>query len=359
MSTNSSSSCSPFDERKYAIVAGLNAASGFVSLLASSFVVLLIVLFKKWRFFTQRLVIYLAVAVAFQSVAAMISRVDYNNETSEFYVRFCQFSGFVGEYSPWTVLMSVSAITVYVFAFAVFSKRTDRFEVAYVFFIFVFPLLFNWIPFIDSSYGRSGAWCWIRNENAQCEEHVLGEVLQFVLFYIPLYVILCTLISLYVVILVKLHCFKRKTWSIRRTNEEANSQKQMSRETRSLLRYPLIYFITNLFPLSLRIYGLIETDNPSLPLWILTAIFYPIQGGFMAIAFTLDRDTRKRLRWVHIRAAAADLCQSSDKDIREYPAEDMSVSVETYGSDSEREATYHIIEHDGKGNRDYRSHWSS
>ena len=54
---------SPYTSTEYAIVAGLNAATAFISLLASLFVVSLIVLFKKHRFFTQRLVLYLTVSV--------------------------------------------------------------------------------------------------------------------------------------------------------------------------------------------------------------------------------------------------------------------------------------------------------
>ena len=78
MTMNGSSSCSPLSEKPVLliVVGGLNAASGFVSLLASCFVIALVVLFKKWQFFTQRLVLYLAISVAFQSIAAMIIKVD-------------------------------------------------------------------------------------------------------------------------------------------------------------------------------------------------------------------------------------------------------------------------------------------
>lgn len=112
--------------------------------------------------------------------------------------------------------------------------------------------------------------------------------------------------------------------------DEQHQIKMMSREIRSLLRYPLIYFLINLFPLALRIYGVVENDiSKVLPLWILTAIFYPIQGGFMALAFTLDPDTRKRLRWVQIKSAAKELCQRNDKDfISEYPAEHIISDAE-------------------------------
>lgn len=359
METMPNSSCSPYTSSAFVAVSALQAASGFVSLLASCSVVFLIVIFKKWKFFTQRLILYLAISVAFQSIAAMIARVDYNNETSEFYWRFCQFSAFVLQNASWMVLMAVSSITIYVFAFAVFRKQTDHLEIVYLFVNFAFPLLFNWIPFIRTSYGKAGAWCWIRSEDDTCQKHMFGEVLQFVLWYIPLYVILSILIILYVTIPIKIHCCDRNKWTggdYTRAQEDRN--RQTSRETLSLLWYPLIYFILNLFPLCLRLYGLARVDVPGdsahLVLWVLTAIFFPIQGGFMAIAFTLDSDTRKRLKWKHIVTAAKELCGRSDKYIKEYPTEQNSGPLEEGAQEGATYKTkYHIIQdYDHKEDKD-------
>ena len=328
MSTN----CSlPYTQHEYAIVAGLSAVSAFISLLASCFIVSLIILFKKWRFFTQRLVLYLAISVIFESVATIIHRVDYRNETSDFYVRFCQFSAFVEHNTSWIELMAVVSITLYIFVCAVFSKRTDRFELLYLFFIFFFPLLFNWIPFTVNAYGRAGAWCWIQSEDIYtCNStNVPGQILQFVLWYVPLYVILIILITLYVIILAKIHWYDPRKYKVSKDkHENEQNHQQMSKEIQSLLWYPFIYFMINLIPLINRIHGLAQSNNPSLVLWILTALLFPIQGGFIALAFTLDPDTRKRLKIVQIKAAAKELCQRSGKIVKEYPAEHMPVSRE-------------------------------
>ena len=357
MSEASNSSCSPFTRSEIVVVSVLNAASGFISLLASCFVVFLIVLFKKWKFFTQRLVLYLAISVALQSIAATIGRVDYNNETSEFYWRFCEFSAFLLQNASWMVLLAVSSITVYIFALAVFRKRTDRSEIVYLFVTFALPLLFNWIPFINTTYGKAGAWCWIRGEDDLCRMHKLGEALQFVLWYIPLYVILSILIGLYVTILIKIQCCGRNKWTGGDyTGAQKDHNRQMSRETFSLLWYPLIYFIINLFPLSLRIYGLVRSDVPvvGLVFWILTAIFYPIQGGFMAVAFTLDSDTRKRLKWKHVLTAAKELCGRSDKHVQEYPIEHSSgLPEDSTEEGGAYETKYRIIHNsDGYGHQE-------
>ena len=322
------SNCSsPYTDHAYAIVAGLSAASAFISLLASCFIVFLIVLFKKWAFFSQRLVLYLAISVILESVATIIHRVDYNNETSDFYVRFCQFSAFLEHNTSWMELMAVVSITLYIFVCAMFNKRTDRLELVYVFFTFAFPLLFNWIPFTVDSFGRAGAWCWIRNEDIYtCEQIKAGQILQFVLWYVPLYVILVVLICLYVAILVKIHWYDPRTWKGNYKPEEEHYRSQMSKEIRSLLWYPFIYFMINLIPLINRIHGLARPNNPSLALWIIHSLLFPIQGGFIALAFTLDPDTRKRLKPAHIRAAAKELKNVSN--VEEYPLQHISSSEE-------------------------------
>ena len=325
MSNFSSCVQSSAEERVFVIVAGLNVAFGFISLLASCLVIALVVLFKKWKFFTQRLVLYLAISVGLESIAVIIAKIDYNGETSEFFLRFCHFSGFVLQNVSWMVLNSVASITVYIFVGAVFSKPTNRFEALYLFFIFVFPLLLNWIPFIESAYGDSGGWCWIRSQDdATCDTFLFGQIIQFVLWYIPFHLILAVLIFLYVTILIKIHCFdRRRKWAENnyKHTEELHQMKLMSKEVRSLLRYPIIYFLFNLFNLALRIYGAIDNDAQKLlPLYILTAFAFPIHNSFIAVAVTLDPETRKRLKWVQIKSAAKELCQRNHM-ISEYPME--------------------------------------
>ena len=339
---------SPYTGYEYAIVAGLSAGAGFISLLASCFIVFLIVLFKKWKFFAQRLVLYLAISVILESIATIIHRVDYENQTSAFYVTFCKFAGFMEQNTSWMQLMAVVSITVYVFAYAMFRKRTDRLvhELVFLFFIFVFPLLFNWIPFTRDDYGRAGAWCWIRSENIYtCEESLSGQILQFVLWYIPLYIIIIVLICLYVAILVKMQWYDKRKWRGSYVREDEYSQSQSSKEIKSLLSYPIIYFVFSLIPLINRIYSLKE-PNPNLVLWILSSILFPLQGGIIALAYTLDPGTRKRLKPVLLKSAAEELCQKNSKEVvREYPAEHITASCESFAG---LKAKYHAVDMDGE-----------
>lgn len=295
------SSCPPYDSEDYADVAIASAVSALVSLLASCFVIAVMVLLKKWRYFSQRLILYLAVAALFTSISTILHRVDYRNQTSDLYTQFCIFGGFLEQVTSWIFLNANSTITFYLFANVVAKKNTEKFETAYFIFIFLFPFTFNWIPFVQSSYGRSGAWCWIRTDDtATCDNHVFGQYLVFLLWYIPLYVTLAILISLYVAILFRLHRAS-KEWTANPTAEARELRKKAHHDVLPLMAYPAIYFVLSFPPLLNRIQGLANPDNPSLALWYVSAISFPLQGGLIAVAYSLDPGTRKRLRWSKLK----------------------------------------------------------
>ena len=310
--------CSPYYTEAYDNVAITSAAAAFFSLTAGCFVIFIMILFKKWIFFSQRLILYLAVAAILASISTALHRINYQNQTSEFYDRFCAFSGFVEQITSWILLNAVSSITFYMFANTVLKIKTEKYEVYYFLFIFVFPFSFNWIPFINSSYGRAGAWCWIRSEERDtCEAFMFGQVLIFTLWYIPLYIIVSILVLLYIIILVTMRKTNRE-WTKNPTEYSKELKKQASREVIPLMAYPLIFFILSIPPLVNRIHNLVSPDNPSLGMWYASALSFPLEGGLIAIAYSLDPETRKRLNWANIRAAFGGCVK---KETAEYPVE--------------------------------------
>ena len=309
----------PYDSVDYAYVAVASAVSAFITVVASCFVIFILVLYKRWKYFAQRLVLYLSIAALLTGISTVLHRVDYSNEMSDFYLRFCTFGGFLEQITSWMILNAIVAITMYLFMSVIMKRNTEKLEVLYVSFIFLFPFLFNWIPFIHSSYGRSGAWCWIRSsDRLTCEDHVFGKVLIFVLWFVPLYVILISVVILYLIILVKLHRDNKK-WSDKQTNEQTNFNKTQ-RQLIPLMAYPFIYIILSIPPLINRIQGLVNPDNPNLVLWYFSAISFPLQGGLIAIAYSLDPATRKKLTRQKFKDAFKSYTRKKTV-IREYPAE--------------------------------------
>lgn len=315
-STNDTGDCSPFDTSRYVAVAVTSAAIGFISVLACAGVIAIIVLYKKYYFHTQRVILYLNIVSFLNSVSFVLrlQRLGYKSD-SEVLKVLCIVTAAFDHITAWCELIAISCITIDLFIKAVFRKETYKLEMFYVFMIFIFPLTFNWIPFIDMAYGEAGAWCWIRSKNQDtCKEFEFGTYLRFGIWYIPLYLILTILIILYVVIIWKLRKFRHKYTGVYDPDSE-RLHEQMQKEIMPLMMYPVIYFFLNIFPLMNRVHDTFIDSDPILALWILQAIFSPLQGGFIALAYTLDMETLKRLKCAELRATL-----SGGAKVSEYPA---------------------------------------
>lgn len=312
--TSNSSECWPYDTTEYVIVAGLSAGLAFISILLIVGVIYIMVIFKKLQFFSQRLVLYLAISAILVNLGIILHRIDYENQVSDSYVRFCSFGGYLDMTSNWMLLMAVSCIVAYSAIAIFFSKSTERYEPLYFSVIFIFPLLFTWIPFINNTYGRSGAWCWIKSEerDANCTTNVLGTALQLTIWFVPLYVFLVILIILYIMILIKLH-LRKKNWP-------SKSKKiKVRRDLLPLMAFPFIFFVLNIIPSINRIYNTIHTE-PQVGLWFLTAIVNPSVGAWIALAVALDPQTRRRLTFAQVKAATLELFKK-DTVVQEYKLE--------------------------------------
>ena len=319
--SSANASCpSPFDSKEYRIVAVVSAGSAAVSFLACVYVILLIVLFKRYTFFTWRLVLYLTIAACAHSISLIINRVDYRitNTATE---NYCIFTGFLDQHTIISQLIAVVCITSNLFVNVILNKRTDRLERLYIFLIFVVPITVSWIPFIHLSYGRAGAWCWIRSRSEDnCSQFIFGTVLQFVLWYIPLYFIVTVLFVIWLLIKCKLARNKRR-WAGRYDHQAELVKAQMLREIEPLVWYPLVFIILNLVPLANRVQGAVSPGNPVLGLWVVTAICLPLQGGLFALTFTLHPSNLRSLRWRELKAAVAVWRYSREEVVGEYSVE--------------------------------------
>ena len=201
-STNSSE-CSEFDTYHYVIVAAVSAGSAMVSALCCIFVICLIFLLKKQYFFIQRLIIYHCLATLFRSFAVILRlhRLGYQSKSEAIDV-LCVFTGFSKQLTDWFLIMDYSVITFTLLMTAVFHKNVARLERLYVVLIFIFPFTFNWFPFIDNTYGRSGAWCGVRSLNYDdCTTHEFGIILQAALLDVPELIFAVIMIPTYVIVI--------------------------------------------------------------------------------------------------------------------------------------------------------------
>ena len=321
-SNNSSngSECSVFDTYPYVIVAAVSSGSAMVSALCCIFVIGLIFLLKKHYFFIQRIILYHCLATLFRSVALIIRFYRLNNdEESKTSTVLCTISGFMDQVTLWYLMIDYYVITFTLLMTAVFHKNVARLEGLYVVLIFIFPLTFNWIPFINDSYGRFEASCWIRNINFNdCSEHRFGYILQIALWNVHFFIFLILVIPTYIVV-IALTARQRWHWRGRLGHDSKTDTliKTLNEEVWPLLFFPFGVVALNLVPLANRIYDAIHIDNPSYELALATSVISPLQGGYIALVYTLNRDTLRRLTYSNL---VATLCSRKGKP-REYPME--------------------------------------
>ena len=320
LDSSNSNVCSVFDTYPYVIVAAVSSGSAMVSALCCIFVIGLIFLFKKHYFFIQRIILYHCLATFLRSFSTMLRlhRLGYRSESAAINV-LCVISGFTNQLTSWFLIMDYSVIVFTLLMTAVFHKNMARLEGLFIILIFIFSFTFNWIPFINDSYGRSGAWCSIRDlKYDDCTEYEFGITLRTAIQTIPEYILLALVIPtlLFIIIFLGVQRYCKKGWY--KGDQESEMFKiHLNEEVLPLLFFPFGVIILNIVPLINRIYELFNNENPSYALWIISAIFSPLQGGYIALVYTLDRDTLRRLTYSNL---VATLCKKGD-DIREYPIE--------------------------------------
>lgn len=314
--------CSIYQNKDFIIVAIVNQSLSLVSAIACLCAIIVIIIFKKWQCFTQRLILYLMISTFLISLVRAMVRVDYHSGSfTPANKGFCVFIGYMQQNTVWMSFNSVLAITTYLFLGVMCNRHTEKYEGVYIFFIFVIPLTFNWIPFIGNTFGRAGAWCWIKHIDIEtCEVTLYGVVLQFVLFYIPLLLLVPILSLAYLMILCKIQRNKKR-WkgSANSRLDDPATSKGVRTEITSMFIYPVIYLFLIIPAVINRIHGWVQPTKPSLVLWHFSGVSLPLTGLFIALIFTFNADTRRRLRWSHMRSAF--LNYRSNKIVKEYGVE--------------------------------------
>lgn len=308
-------SCSGLKD-KFIIVSAIIISFSLTSLMLSLFVAATILVYKKYKIPTQKLVLYLCIAAGLhataRSLAAGAHLVHLNPKTFSIY---CAASGFAFQHTASIFLLALLVIYVDMYLRIVKHKDTAHFHIFYILIIFVSPILLNWIPFIESSYGEIGPWCWIRdtNNDSNCTQHVLGFVFQIGLGYAPVLVGCCVALALYTLMVRQLHLLK---YTGKHDPQMEQLRKQLLKEaTSSFLIYPWIFLIFNtiVFACKVAAFTLGHSHSNIIVPWSIDAGIGSIQGGIAVVIFGLNFETLYYLLQVKAYLCC---CQRS---VKEYP----------------------------------------
>ena len=311
------------DERM--VVVTIVSSGGFAGVLSCSIALALLVFFKMYKHFSERLSLYLLLSGLFVASVLSILIVGVKLDFAQHH-RLCQAFGFLMEYSVWTLLLLTTFVTSHLASLVLLHKNFEKLEIFYVLFSCIFPLLFLWVPFYNDRYGFAGAWCWIRAlDTDDCSFHQDGAIEQFALWYGPLFVILIiNLVCIVAISVVLCHKAFRKTADLKAAiieqgeaakNQktvtfqdeapvhEANQYKVALKKTLPLLVYPIIYNISSWFPIINRIWQDVYRKN-SYAMWIVHAASSPSWAFFVGGTFIVYVIVKKKFTKESIRTAA-------------------------------------------------------
>lgn len=313
--------CTYYDEEDFTVVAAIRAVVGTLSAFCCLFVVAMIVLFRKYRCFCQRLILYLAVAAFFHSLSYPLARVNYYTPR-QLLSPYCDFGGFFNLYTSWIEMLALCCLTFNIFLNAVLDKWLTKVEVIYVFLPYLLPLLWVWTPFIHWSFGNGEAWCDIRPVETDCTRYAFGDVLRFCLWYGPLYV-LCLIMLISALAAAFMIRRKSKQWYGLHDPYQEQRITMLRSEVGPLLWYPVFYSLLNLFSVANQIDVAVDPTNTVIALWYLHVLTSPFRGATIALVYALDSDTRRRLTWTQLKTAVYLLCKGDN--INEYSVINASV----------------------------------
>ncbi|XP_072283372.1 cyclic AMP receptor-like protein A isoform X2 [Pyxicephalus adspersus] len=265
------------------------------SLAGCLWMLLLIWLFRKYNSLAQKMILSLAVAACFDSIAYLMDEVIQDGA-------LCNFQAWWLTYFDWCALAWVCCITLNMYLNVVKEVGTDRYGLVYHFTAWGVPFILSCLPLFGDYYGPAGSWCWIT------DEHVAWR---FVIWYIPLFSLIFLMMLGYLQII---YVTKQRviTWSGTYDQGRERTKILMDVEIKPLKWYPCVYLAVSLFPLLNRIHNAFYPSQPMFALTLLHVMSAPLHGLANAIVFGLDKETWSQLTITSLRLAfQSRLCDST------------------------------------------------
>jgi len=210
-----------------------------------------------------------------ESCANLFSLGVYNHEV-QLYAE-CYTQGTLLQFTEVATFGWVLAITLNMYLVVVLQlnfKRKDIVEGVYHGFVWGFAILAAGLPWINKAYGIAGIWCWIVWDY---------QIYRWVLYYIPLFLVIVTVIVLYSLI------YSTVITNLKEQSKHIDSDaKQLLAKLRA---YPIVFFIIYVFSITNRIYDWLSPDD-SFPLYVLESLTTPIIGFVNSVVYLADPETK-------------------------------------------------------------------
>lgn len=305
------STCMWSEKHQRKTILALQRTFSALSLVGCIFIVVLIWLFKTYKYFVQRLILFLTISAAFQSFSFILGDL-YENDT------MCQFQAFIMQYFGWATLLWVLCITINIILVVRGVANTEKYEKWYHLICWLLSVFWSSLPFIGKKYGPACVWCWIKQD---------ATALRFGTWYVPIFLVILFLVFAYVYIVLKVFV-RNGRWSGTYNAEVEHDNAMLLKEVKPLASFPLIYLILTIPTLIYRIEDAVHPHQlPKYFLLILSVIFSPSVGALNAIAFAFYGEIQSLLTWNQIKSAFLSRFSSTAHITHNYDVGDDEESI--------------------------------
>jgi len=177
-------------------------------------------------------------------------------------------------------------IALTLFRLIVMQKTSSHLMGKFHLFCFGLPLICMFLPLLTSSYGDTGAWCWIQtpdeNKDASMAETLLnkGTIWRLFLFYLPLWIAIAFNSVVYIVVTNTLARVAR--------TQASETRPKYLKMIRRLRMYPLILVFCWAGATINRFQNVIYPNQPVYELYIFQVSTRSLQGVLNAIVYGLN-----------------------------------------------------------------------
>lgn len=285
----------PREESKCVALKYAKNISAAMSFTATLLMLVMILYFRQFKDFTQRMVINLCVASLFLGASFLVTTFEDSANP------LCQFQGAGITFSVWACLLWTMGIVVALYLRVVYEYDLKQKEVLLTVVFWMIPVIIMAAPFLGSEvYAPTEVWCWIKN-NVWWRFGIwyTWHIVSIFVFMFAMFRIVWTLHK------------KKRSHSTRDLSE----QEQLSDDIKTLRRYPFAYTVVSIVAISSRTGNIF--DYNSFALLIMFSILAPFLGSAVAFVFVIDKATIRLISRQEIRKAF-EQWTSTKPEVKEY-----------------------------------------
>ena len=286
-----------------------------LSIFGSLLTIGILVLFQKYKEFTQRMIGNLSLSSLLLGISYLLD--NFEKEATP----LCVFQGALMTFCVWSIMTWNVCIVANLYRRVLSGIDWRQREIIMTISCWITPLVIASLPFIGGVYGPAGAWCWIINDVRW----------RFSIWYIwaILSVILFFLITVHIVYTL----FRAKN-QLQRSGTGVLQVQALHADIRILRMYPVVYFLVHIFPIIGRVQDALH--GYSFGVLLLQTVAGPLDGAAVALVYVLDRKTMHLLTKKGIREAIGKW-RKKKTQIREYQ---VGAEFGPYEKEVETESTF-------------------